>query len=380
MYSPKLAKIHKWLGLYLAVYFGLQAVAGTVLIFSEDIQRWLAPAAEAGEAVTGVASTMEQVQQDAPAALDRVTTILQNTYPTMYAERINFPAAEGLPFIARLVDADGGRHLREVSLVTATAAPLSTTWHILEWITDFHINFLTGTPGHYLVGVSGIVLIVMAISGLIVAWPGLKRLRAALRVTFKVPVKTWFELHRSVGLITAIIVLLTAFTGSVIVFSPQLKPLFIESTPLPQAAVGDVMAPGTLLAIAQREFPDTKLRNVRLKPGYTVYRVIFSGAEGGAMAPSHQVWLDPVSGAVQKQLDGGNLPAAEGFFAWMYPLHVELALGRTGQWVIAIGGLGLLALSVSGMWLWYRRREIRVRAARKTAAAASANRAERSAA
>ena len=42
-------------------------------------------------------------------------------------------------------------------------------------------------------------------------------------------------------------------------------------------------------------------------------------------------------------------------------LHTDLALGRVGEWVVVVATIGAVVLQVSGVYLWWRRRALRIR-------------------
>lgn len=355
MPKRKLAAIHKWMGLWLAVYLGLQALAGIVLTFETDILRALTTGGASPAAADGSPAVRDQ-----DVALGEVLSLLARDYPDRYAERINYPVAAGLPFLARLPEADGNRTWVQVDPASGTTAPLSLPFEAMEIISDFHINLVAGSAGHYLVGVTGLVLIASLVTGFILGWPGLKRLQKSFRLSFRVPVTGWFQLHRSTGLVSVLIILATTFTGSVLVFGPWLKPLVTDASPPLVMTEGEPLPATELLRRAQREFPGSKVRSVRLEPDEAVYRVVFSGDREGRARPSNQVWIDPATGRIQTLADGDDLAPADAFFAWMYPLHVEFGLGRFGQLVSVIGALALLMLSASGLEIWLKRRQMRV--------------------
>ena len=56
----------------------------------------------------------------------------------------------------------------------------------------------------------------------------------------------------------------------------------------------------------------------------------------------------------------------ERFLAWQFPLHTGLAFGRVGQIVIAVTGLAIVALSVTGFYVWWRKWRERRRAHMRT--------------
>lgn len=351
MSSPTLKKVHNWLGLWLAAYFILQALAGGVLVFEHEIVQGLE--AESTAQPSALSSRTQ------PPALAAIMATLEDQYPHWSVERINFPARAGGPYVARMNSHDGELRLLQLDPVTASVGPLSPALQTMQFIADFHINLLADKAGTYVGGVLGLLLVAMLVTGLIIAWPGLKGLRKALRVNFRVAIKAWFQLHRSTGLMLVLVILVTTLTGTVLAFSSLLRPLFVASEPMPVLAEGEPLPAVELLARAQDEFPGAIIRNLRFSPGNALSRAIFYGDRPGVAAPSHQVWLDPVRGTVRARTDGRDMPAGEMFFAWMYPLHTQFGLGRLGQMISLVGGLALMTLAVSGPMLWWSRRRLR---------------------
>jgi uncharacterized iron-regulated membrane protein len=79
------------------------------------------------------------------------------------------------------------------------------------------------------------------------------------------------------------------------------------------------------------------------------------------------VWLDPYSGNVLAAQRWDQLDPGAKAVSVIYPLHTGELGGPLLMTVLAVGGLGLFGLSVTGIWQWWRRRKGRL-AARRTAA------------
>jgi len=88
----------------------------------------------------------------------------------------------------------------------------------------------------------------------------------------------------------------------------------------------------------------------------------------GDLAPygDHFVYVDLASGEVAALRLADHASAGDRFLAWQFPLHTGLAFGGVGQAVIAVTGVAIVALSITGFYVWWRkwreRRSARVRA------------------
>jgi uncharacterized iron-regulated membrane protein len=58
--------------------------------------------------------------------------------------------------------------------------------------------------------------------------------------------------------------------------------------------------------------------------------------------------------------------AGDRFLRWIFPLHTGTAFGLPGRIVIALAGVGLMALIVTGFYVWWTKWRMRRRAALRT--------------
>src|SRR5262245_22313836 len=56
----------------------------------------------------------------------------------------------------------------------------STGFAIVTWLLDLHDNLLAGSTGRYVNGVGGLFLTVLALTGAVIWWPGIKNWRRSL--------------------------------------------------------------------------------------------------------------------------------------------------------------------------------------------------------
>ncbi len=81
------------------------------------------------------------------------------------------------------------------------------------------------------------------------------------------------------------------------------------------------------------------------------------------------VWMDPRTGQVLAVRRWNEVDPGAAAVAVIYPLHT----GELGGWLletaVALGGLVLAGLGISGLWLWWKRRQARQRTQKTLAAA-----------
>ena len=69
------------------------------------------------------------------------------------------------------------------------------------------------------------------------------------------------------------------------------------------------------------------------------------------------------TGRVLAVRDWGRATAADGLLASMLPVHNGEAFGTAGRWAVCAAGLAPLALYVTGVRIWWRKRRGRRRRA-----------------
>lgn len=148
--------------------------------------------------------------------------------------------------------------------------------------------------------------------------------------------KFFRQLHLWLGLPAAAVLLVVAVTGALLVFE---KDLDRPSLPV-ISGVAPMRSLEELSVTAKAHLPDAQLRQVRL------YRegepVEFRFDRG------RQLWMSSVDGSVlaEKKREGS-------FFDVVTKIHTELVAGKTGQWIVGVSSIFLLALMGTGLVLWW---------------------------
>lgn len=151
--------------------------------------------------------------------------------------------------------------------------------------------------------------------------------------------------HRYIGLVAGLVLVVTGLTGSALVFRSEidaaLDPHLLRVAPGPSRAPLEPM-----LARVRREHPADPVARVRMPTRPTATLEFWMGA-----APVRYVYADPYTGAVL----GGRAPT-DFLTGWLFLLHSHLLSGEHGHTVAGIAGLLVIALSISGIVIWWPRR------------------------
>jgi uncharacterized iron-regulated membrane protein len=364
---PLLLKLHRWVGLSVGVLLLIQGLTGTIIVFRDSIDRVIHPAI-----VVSVAPTRLPVQQ----LLDTARA----AHPTETITRIELSRWDDGAALVKLTDPDT-KALRLMSIDPFRGTILRDggllTWP-MELIFQIHYTLLAGDIGETIVGIEGLALLFMAITGPIVWWPGLKRFSNGFRVMWKGNVdRRWRTIHRAGGAAAALLLIVSATTGVLMVWKEEARVALrslgpITDKPAPKVAKipGQAMLPvDRLVARAKAEYGDTPLRQVRFSNGGRVVAVFLDSDLTLRADGSKQIYYNGYTGDDLGHYVAGALPAGSEFIDWLYTVHTGMFGGTLTQLLFLLSGMSLTTLSATGLWLWYSRtrQRNRNRAARAAA-------------
>ena len=369
--KSRLLAWHRWAGLILGLFLLVQAVTGTILVFRDGIDRWSHPALT-------VAPTADR--QPVQALLDALSRGL----PDHEIARVDFPVEPDVAVQVRLKSQDGEAYLAAIDPYTAT---IVRHGGLPAWPTEavfrFHNELWAGEWGHQLVGVLGLGLVFLLITGPIIWWPGRGRLRKGLSVTFRRGVnRGWRELHRSAGTIGAVLLLVSATTGVMMVWKEQLRTAIaalggeIVEKPAPKVTerpAAALLPVDALIARAQAAYGPTRLQQLRFPgKGGRVVAVYLDSDISSRPEASKQIWFNRYTGEDVGHYVAGAVPAGNEFVDWLFPVHNGHFLPIFGRLLMFAGGVLLTGLALTGAWMWVSLRAGRSVRRRRVAAAAVA--------
>jgi uncharacterized iron-regulated membrane protein len=160
----------------------------------------------------------------------------------------------------------------------------------------------------------------------------------------------WFQVHKWLGLLLAILILPLCVSGAALVWHDAVDKALNPSRYAVTAAEPS-LPPAAYVAAAQGVLvPGETIANIRFETGTPVIvsaARLTTGATQGRPVRT-MIWLDPGSGRV---LDKARSDA--GFVRVMHNLHGNLLLPGIGRTIVGILGFAMLFSCVSGLWLWW---------------------------
>jgi uncharacterized iron-regulated membrane protein len=340
--------IHRWTGGILGLVLAIMGLTGAILVHKEN---WLL-LPHAGDA--RIAD---------PAVIAATTGKLLAAEPK--AQSIVFAGDRFGLHQLRLSEGAGAYADRAGNIVTRW----HSQWERPElWIFDLHHHLFTGDVGETVIGVAGLAAILFVVTGAILWW--------RTRRTFKF--RLWPKRlsrpaivmqHRDLGIMVAPLLLLSAVTGTMMIFKP-FAAIVIAPFSSPGPAFASNAAPKVksgsrvanpdwraILGAAHARFPDAEIRILALprKPGDPI---AIRMKRAGEWLPNGRSMLafDAGDGRLLAAKDALALPAGAQVFNGAYPLHAAKVGGLGWRLVMTVSGLAMMLLGSLTVWtFWFRR-------------------------
>lgn len=366
-------KVHLYLGLFAGAVFVLIGLAGSLSVFGPELDTLLNPALK---------KTQSYLSPSAFRSLDEIAAAAKAVIPKSgkpYA--FVFPSQPETAFLVTYslpthVPGQSEWHQVYVNPYTAkvTGQRLmfdtsnSCRGALMNFFVRFHYTLALGEAGRTFVGIVGLLLVFSILTGLIVWWPNPGRLRQALSLKRHASAERFnFDLHKTVGFYSSLVLLLVLVSGVEMVFpvyADALVKVFLPVSPKAEAPVSETTNPGFPITLAQvvavtdSRFPDGAYKWIFFPQGErSVFRVVKRAPEEVNLTrPFRTLWLDQYTGKIVQERVPTKNEAGDTLLQWIYPLHNGEAFGLTGRILIFISGLVPAVLYVTGFIRWRQKR------------------------
>jgi uncharacterized iron-regulated membrane protein len=115
------------------------------------------------------------------------------------------------------------------------------------------------------------------------------------------------------------------------------------------------------MAVAQQAMPAARHQSVGRDFVKGLYSVRMKLPDDVSPTGNNTVYVRMSDGQVVFERKAADASAGDVFSAWQYPLHSGNAFGLVGQWLIFIGAVALVAMCVTGLNVWLRKRRSTLR-------------------
>jgi uncharacterized iron-regulated membrane protein len=341
-------KIHRVLGLCVAVFWLVQAVTGVLLTFRQELDNVTLRRHGAPVVTAGLGQRIEAIQHAGGAVSSLwVADFGADQFDLRYVESGT----------ERLMRVDGaGRVLRD---------GLENAWVVnggfFRTLTLIHTSLLAGDTGEWLIALSGVLLVSNVALGLKLAWPRAGMWRRALTLqSSSNEAARIYGFHRTVGLWVAVPLLIVFVAGVALRFDDNIESaLGVALAPPASAPAGVGTTPAQALDIALARFPGSTLTALSMPTSDGAwYRVrVHAPGEVARMYGTTTVFVSAANGQVLREYPAREASFARAFYDTLYPLHTGELGGLTGRLFLLILGISLLVMGVYGIRLWLTRRK-----------------------
>lgn len=343
-------RVHRWAGLSVGAVLLVSAASGLVLLAGDRLERGAQPGIFTSEPGT-------------PAPIDRIIDAIARAHPGARLVRLRLPRDPADVYEAWLESDTGPRvYVDQVTAAIRGSHPPAGT--IKGFIFTLHSQLFARSVGKALLGAGACGLLLLIASGLLVWWPGWRKIRLGFRVRRGRAFLA--DTHRLTGAIISPLLAMIAFTGLSLVAPVSIEKLLLRVTlteprPAPPVWRASAQPPGA------RTLPVGELihRADAALPGGHVSWLYFPPAQGGWFSVRKRLegethpngksfaYLHPSTGDVAAAFDARRNGRGARLFDALYPAHIGQVLGRAPH---VIAGLMLGFLVISGWMVWWRRR------------------------
>lgn len=372
-------RVHWWLGLFAGSVFVLSGLTGSALVFYQTLDAWLNP------------ERLTTVGQGSYRSFDEIVASARMALPDVPGPYVLLLPPDNHGVVVAWFKKSAGKHDRDQEIEVAIDPYRSQVlshdriWGstLISLVYEFHRALLLETAGETVLGFFAILLVLSVATGLYLWWPRPGKIREAFTIkSTGSRLRSLYDLHKLIGISSALILLVLALTGLYLEFPAYVSPLVGSISPLSEEPVvrsklgseRRSIPIDQAVMVARSIFPAGELKWIGLpQQDDEAYQVGLRQSDEVRQSSGESiVWLDQYSGEVLHRRDWHRLTGGETFLAWLFPLHNGEAFGLAGRWIVFSAGLCPLALYITGLRMWWLKRRAQMRS-RTHAASSSAN-------
>lgn len=356
--------LHRYLGLAMGFVLIIVGLTGSLLVFQKEINHFL------------VAQEFGHISpEEVPLSLESVVNTVKAAYDSsrndLKLNKVYMPSEpdEAIVF-AFVAPNDKGTDVFVNPYTGAIMGERAGTTLIVV-LYELHYALMAGDIGMTIVGIIAFLFLVVSITGIIL-WPGWRRLITGFKIKWNAhPKRVNFDIHKVVGIITVVFLILTAFTGFCWNFYNFTEPIiyaltFTKQRPEPVSVPKPGQSPLRLakqLKIGEAALPGAMVRSISFptKPEDSL-KISFKLPQENAECGQSNVYLDQYTGKVLRVDNSLKMPLGDRVLNSFTSLHYGTFGGLYTRILYVFVGLSPLILFISGFVMYqHRYREKAVR-------------------
>lgn len=364
-FRPALAWLHRWAGLTLGLLFVLLGLSGTLLVFEHEIDEALNPQLFHSPSTCSV-----------PLTPDAAAAAVQAQWPKAKVGGVFLPRHEGGSF--RVTYKAPGVDSGEALLDACTGALLGSrdraavgfgAPYLMPMLQTWHLNMFQGKTGRLAQGYIGAAIAVLLAVGLYLAWPARQQWARALRIKLNQSTyRSNYDLHRSIGLLALLPLLMLALTGFYNGLPEVASAMVgkVAEVGAERRAIGkpalqkgeSAISWGEAQAIAAPYLRDgVTMAGISRQPDKGIYIARLRRADDWQRTGTLRIYIDMRSGKILEAINPLSGKPGDRFLAALFPLHSGQLGGTAGKWLVALAGLLPLLFFITGITTWLLRRK-----------------------
>jgi uncharacterized iron-regulated membrane protein len=327
-----LFQIHLWTGIGAGLYMAIIGLTGSVLIFRPELLKNL----QRGPRIVTVT--------DHRWSNTALTAAAMQQFPDYKVSNIWDNPRKPEEAVEIWLDRAGAKTTKQVEFDQYTGKYLGSrqpfSVALVTWTLDLHVNLLTGGTGKIVNGWGGACLALLAMTGIIIWWPGISSWKRSLTIPLHADWKAFnWNLHSAVGFWLFLLMLMFGITGAYLVFQ------------MPFQRAINAVAP---LKYFSQDPVDDEEEDVA-PPPQAQAPAAGGGASDGQAAGSVRVFTFNNNGGIPGRRRGPRYSTGDLIIVWMGRLHYGRSFGEWMKW--AYVGLGLVPplLFITGFIMWWNR-------------------------
>jgi uncharacterized iron-regulated membrane protein len=212
-----LFQIHLWLGIGIGLYVLLISVSGSMVVYLPELSKKFAR------------KPVFVTESSHRMSLDELKQIAHRDHPEYEVNSVLESTERNRPVTVVL---ERKKKRRPLFFDPYTGAdlgnPESRMEAAIQWVVDLHGNLLLGKTGRFVNGIGSALVTLIALTGIVIWWPGVKNWRRSLTISRKAnfPRFNW-DLHSAIGFWSSWLVLIWGISGIYLSF-PQLFDSFFD--------------------------------------------------------------------------------------------------------------------------------------------------------
>jgi|CXWL01.1.fsa_nt_gi uncharacterized iron-regulated membrane protein len=224
-----LFQVHLWSGLTLGLYVVMLSLTGSALVYRVELERVFQTPRPAFEPGRPALST-----EDMTAAAERA-------YPGWTVTRVGNRIARRNPVLEVWLEREGEAK-KERLFNPYTGADLGDALPLniqrLDWLAELHGDLLFDEPGALANAAGSALVTLLALSGFVVWWPGIRSWRRGLMVSRKANwLRINWDLHSAMGIWCVILIVIWGISGVYLAY-PEPFAALVDQYSDPNAVLG----------------------------------------------------------------------------------------------------------------------------------------------